>query len=175
MLSNKQLIGLPLSILAAACALALIGAGAAGAAVTVKNITLAGTASNADNVTFSWAGMPNPWDPNPNDISVKSGSTKFYFVWPFGINDPGSHNVTLKKTGAANWKSGICTSAACTKTTSSTSVKFTTISHGSNTGSTNLNFPSLGWTPTAPRGKKYLYALYCTYHSAMKMRVYVTG
>jgi hypothetical protein len=144
----------------------------------VKNIYLQG---NSQDGWFWWDTQKAPGNAGYNfatyrDLTVKSGSTKFFFVWGTGANNPGYHNVSLKKTGSnLAWKSGICTTSSCTKTTSSTSIKFTNSSTQQNTTSADYKFPTAGWTPTAPAKKKALYSLICTLHTNMVMRVYVQG
>jgi hypothetical protein len=156
---------------------ATANSGKAAASPVVKDVYLQG---NSQDGWFWWNTQKTAGDAGYDfatyrDVTVKSGSTKFFFIWGSGGNNPGYHNVTLKKTGGAAWKSGICKTSACTSTTSSTAVKFTNSPNQQNSSSKDIRFPTAGWTPTAPSKKKALYSLYCNAHPNMVMRVYVQG
>ncbi len=151
--------------------------GKAAATPVVKNIYLQGDSNDG---WFWWDTQKVPGDVGYNfatyrDITIKSGSTKFYFIWGHDSDNPGYHNVSVKKTGAAAWKTGICSTSACTKTTASSSVTFASSRTQQNTSSADIKYPSAGWTPKAPAKKKALYSLYCNLHPNMVMRVYVQG
>ena len=152
--------------------------GKAAATPVVKNIYLQG---NSQDGWFWWADQKTAGDvgfsfSTYRDISVKSGSTRFFFIWGNGSNNPGYHNVSLKKTGSnLAWRTGLCSTSSCTKTTLSTLLKFTNSSTRQNTGTTDYKYPTAGWVPTAPSKKKALYSLICTLHTNMVMRVYVQG
>lgn len=168
----------------AICAVIAPGLGSAsarsGKAATtpvVKNVYLQGTTQDGE---FWWDTQKVPGDVGYSfatyrDISIKSGSTKFFFIWGHDSDNPGLHNVTSKKTGSAAWKTGVCTTAACTKTTASSAVTFANSRTQQNSTTADIKYPTAGWVPTAPAKKKALYSLYCTLHPNMVMRVYVQG
>ncbi len=166
------------AVLAPGLGSATAKSGKAAATPVVKNIYLQG---NSQDGWFWWDTQKTAGDAGFSfatyrDITVESGSTKFFFIWGNGSNNPGYHNVSLKKTGSnLAWKTGICTTSACTKTTASTALKFTNSSTRQNTSSADYVYPTAGWTPTAPSKKKALYSLICSLHTNMVMRVYVQG
>jgi hypothetical protein len=166
-------------VLAAAPGLGIATArtGKATAAPVVKNIYLQGDSNDG---WFWWETQKAPGDAGYNfatyrDITVKSGSTKFFFIWGHDSDNPGYHNIWSKKTGAAPWKTGICKTSACTVTTASTAVKFTNSRTQQNDTAADIKYPAAGWVPTAPSKKKALYSLYCNLHPNMVVRIYVQG
>ena len=127
--------------------IATANTGKVAAAPVVKNIYVQGDSNDG---WFWWVTQKAPGDAGYNfatyrDITVKSGSTKFFFIWGHDSDNPGYHNVIVKKTGGAAWKTGICKTSACTATTASSALKFTNSRTQQNDTAADIKYPAAGY------------------------------
>lgn len=117
------------------------------AAVADIDVSLLGDENDGN---YFWEGQKEAWEKDADALSVQSGQARIFFVWP---PNNGSHDVKLRKSQ------------------STPGLTFPVSVLHQNYGTEDERWPAGGWKP----GKAGTYALYCSKHTGMKMRVIVKG
>jgi len=139
----------------------------AASTITDFNISIISDGSDAGYYVWDSQLSKDPTDPTYSDVSVLSGSTRFFWTWP-GTGGS-SHNVKLKVGVNFLTKKPFSTPGLEFFNGRGSGSPFTNNSGSDITWPTQSNGGVNGWVPT----KAGTYYLFCSQHSGMYMRVMV--
>jgi hypothetical protein len=131
------------------------------------NISVLSDGSDAGYYVWDAQLAKDPTDPTYNNVSVLSGSTRFFWTWPAGGGS--SHNVKLKVGVNFLTKKPFSTPGVDFFGGKGSGSPFTNDTGSDVTWPTRSNGGVNGWVPT----KAGTYYLFCSQHSGMYMRVMV--